>query len=120
MSNYWEPVEAEWQSRFASDLSELINLVADTHQLIAGLAQHRDLTGAPITETIFVERLLLRRLGEELRGVELLACRGHGFQAVSAAANLFELSHFLTYVSADVKSAKDFLGWTDLHYSLDV
>jgi hypothetical protein len=55
--------------------------------------------------------------GEELRAVELLAENGHGFQAATAACNLFEQSHFLTYVGMDDANARTFMQWTDPHRS---
>jgi hypothetical protein len=64
-----------------------------------------------------VSRLLLRRLGEELRAVELLAQDGHGFQAATTACNLFEQSHYLTYVGINLKNAKRFIEWTKPHES---
>ena len=60
-----------------------------------------------------VQRLLVRRLGEELRGVEILALNGHGFQAISAAASVFEQSHFLTYAASDEEVAEKYLNWSD-------
>jgi hypothetical protein len=38
---------------------------------------------------------------------------GHGLQAISGAANLFEQSHTLTYVGANEKNVTDFLNWTN-------
>lgn len=118
MSNYWDPVEAQWRSQNLNDLSPLLDVVADTHQLVADFAQHPEIVEATPSTSLHIERMLLRRLGEELRAVELLACNGHGFQSVSAAANLFEQSHFLTYVSNDDAKAEEFLNWTDLHRSM--
>ncbi|MCC9609371.1 hypothetical protein LOC68_05545 [Blastopirellula sp. JC732] len=119
MSNYWEPVEAQWRSQNLDELSPLLDVIADTHQLVADIAQHPEIVKATPSTSLNIERLLLRRLGEELRAVELLACNGHGFQSVSGAANLFEQSHFLTYVSNDDAKAEEFLNWTDLHRSMD-
>ena len=65
-----------------------------------------------------VSQLLLRRLGEELRAVEILAERGHGFQSATAACNLFEQSHYLTYVGISEDDAKKFIEWTDPHKSI--
>jgi hypothetical protein len=56
-----------------------------------------------------LERFLIRRLGDEYRAVDLLAVSGHGFQAMSACANLFELSHTLGYVVNNDNAAEQWL-----------
>jgi hypothetical protein len=84
---------------------------------VADVARHPEIEGAPHSEQLGAERLLLRRLGEELRGVELLAINGHGYQAASAASNLFEQAHHLTAVSGDNEQAKKFAKWSDPHKS---
>lgn len=70
-------------------------------------------TERPRSKLVTTQHLLLRRLGEELRGVELLALNGHGFQAISAAANLFEQSHFMTHASTNEEVAIKYLDSDD-------
>lgn len=113
MDNYWTPIELQWAIEHRDALKELEDVCARTHALVAGVAQHADFVSRPSTASVAVQRLLLRRLGEELRGVELLALKGHGFQAISAAANLFEQSHFLTYAASSDAVAEKYLAWSD-------
>ncbi len=56
-----------------------------------------------------MERYFIRRLGEEYRAVDLLAVNGHGFQTMSACANLFELAHTLGYVVNNDTNAEQWL-----------
>lgn len=113
MDNYWAPIESKWASDNGAQLQELLKLSAKTHALVAGVARHEEFVKRPASASVTVQRLLLRRLGEELRGVELLASNGHGFQAISDAANLFEQSHFLTYASSSDQIAEKYLNWND-------
>jgi hypothetical protein len=113
MANYWLPIENEWLSLHEEKLFELREACEKTHLFVAEIAQHTDFISRPVSSKITVQRMLLRRLGEELRGVELLVLNGHGYQALSAAANLFEQSHFLTYVSSSTVIAEQFLGWNN-------
>src|SRR5690349_17914107 len=117
MTNYWEAVEQQWQERFLGQLEPLLAVTRDAHAFVADVARHPEIEGAPHSEQLGAERLLLRRLGEELRGVELLAMNGHGYQAASAAANLFEQAHHLAAVSGDEGQAKQFANWSDPHKS---
>jgi hypothetical protein len=113
MTNYWEAVERQWQNRFLGQLKPLLDVTRDAHAFMADMARHPDIEGAQHSEQLGAERLLLRRLGEELRGVELLATNGHGYQAAGAAANLFEQAHHLAAVSDDEEQAKRFANWSD-------
>lgn len=117
MSNYWEAVERQWQEQFLGQLEHLLAVTRDAHAFVADMARHSEIEGAPYSEQLGAERLLLRRLGEELRGVELLAMKGHGYQAASAAANLFEQAHHLSAVIGDEELAKKFVNWADPHKS---
>ena len=119
MDNYWHPVEAQWRQKYRPALEPLLTLTAQTHELFADVATHRVVTDASPSEQKTVERVLLRRLGEELRAVELLAENGHGFQAVTVAASLFEQSHFLTYFCDSEVRAKEFLSWDNPRFSLE-
>lgn len=112
MKNYWTKIETQWYTKNRKEIQSLLNTCAKTHDLVAGVAQHSDFVSRPKSATVNVQRLLLRRLGEELRGVELLTINGHGFQAISAAANLFEQSHFLTYAASSETVAQTYLSWS--------
>lgn len=117
MTNYWEGVERQWQDQCLGSLEPLLVVIRDAHVFVADVAQHREIQESPHSEQLRVERLLLRRLGEELRGVELLAINGHGYQAASAAASLFEQAHHLAAVTDDEEQAKKFANWSDPHKS---
>ena len=112
MSRYWEPIEAQWQHRQLVHLQALLSLVTEAHHLVASIATHPELVNAEPSKQVTVERVLTRRLGEELRAVEILSRTGHGLQAISAAANIFEQAHTLTYIGADEKYVSDFLMWS--------
>lgn len=109
MAHYWLPIEKEWFTKHSADLAPFMQIAEATHDFVAELARCPDFISRPASATTTAERLLVRRLGQELRGVELLAANGHGFQAISAAANLFEQSHFLTYASAEPQAAQSFV-----------
>lgn len=109
MKNYWIPIEEQWLTINASELLPFLEICAHTHNFVAEIAQHKEFILRPASHQVFVQRLLIRRLGEDLRGVELLASNGHGFQAISAAANIFEQSHFMTCASITEKVAIEYL-----------
>lgn len=113
MNNYWKPIEAKWYSSHRASLAELEVVCCQTHQWVADIAQHHEFVSRLPSASVVVQRLLVRRLGEELRGVELLALNGHGFQAISAAANVFEQSHFLTFVSGSEQRAEQYRLWSN-------
>ena len=112
MDNYWHSVEEDWRNSNLATLTPLLNITCKVHQFVADVATSSEITQAKPSARLTVERLLLRRLGEELRAVEILAERGHGLQAISSTANIFEQSKFLNYISADEKRATDFLQWS--------
>lgn len=113
MSNYWSAIEKQWSDENSAALQPFLNVCAQTHEFVAEIAQHPDFTNRSPSKLVATQRLLLRRLGEELRGVELLALNGHGFQAISAAANLFEQSHFMTHASTSEEVAIKYLDSDD-------
>lgn len=113
MNNYWLGIEKQWSDGNSAALEPFSNVCAQTHEFVAEIAQHPDFTDRPPSKLVVTQRLLLRRLGEELRGVELLALNGHGFQAISAAANLFEQSHFMTHASTSEEVAAKYLDSDD-------
>jgi hypothetical protein len=116
--NYWIPVEEEWRRKHLELLQPHLDLTIKVHSWISNIALHPDVVNGESSNRLKTSRLLLRRLGEELRGVELLAENGHGFQAASAACNLFEQSHFLTFVGGNDANADRFSEWTNLHKSI--
>lgn len=113
MNNYWSTIEKQWSDENSDALQPFLNVCAQTHEFVAEVAQLPDFTHRPPSKMVVTQRLLLRRLGEELRGVELLAINGHGFQAISAAANLFEQSHFMTHASTSEEVAIKYLDSDD-------
>mgnify|MGYP001208080303 CR=1 FL=1 len=114
-SNYWHPVEAQWRNENLLALEPFFAVTCSAHYVVARIAQHPEIINALQSNQLKVERLLLRRLGEELRALELLAENGHGYQAASATANLFEQCYFLTYISLEEKRADTFLAWDKPH-----
>ena len=119
MSNYWHPVEAQWREKNIIKLAPFLAVTGSIHDVIAGIAKHPEIEKTPPSNQFKVERLLLRRLGEELRSIELLAECGHGYQAVSATSNLFEQCYFLTYISLEAKRADTFLAWDKPHAQIE-
>src|ERR1041384_1860124 len=105
----WTRWEQEWYAESSEVLENYISLAAEVHDFVEYIATHDHIVTAKPTETRSLERLLLRRLGEEYRSVDLLAVCGHGFQAMSACANLFELAHMLGYIVNNDAAAKEWL-----------
>lgn len=115
----WTRWESDWYANSSGHLQEHVSLAAEVHNFVEYVATHQQIVSPGLSEARFLERLLLRRLGEEYRAVDMLTESGHGFQAMSACANLFELAHTLGYiVSKESASAewlasnkKDFVPW---------
>lgn len=80
MDNYWHSVEEDWRNSNLATLTPLLNITCKVHQFVADVATSSEITQAKPSARLTVERLLLRRLGEELRAVEILAERGHGLR----------------------------------------
>jgi len=119
MSNYWHPVEAQWRDKNLIKLAPFLAVTGSTHYVVADIAKHPEIENTLPSNQLIVERLLLRRLGEELRALEILAEYGHGYQAVGAAANLFEQCYFLTYISLEAERADTFLAWDKPHAQIE-
>jgi len=109
----WEHWERDWHAKSSDELKNHISLAAQVHDFVEHVATHDQIVTPKPTETRALERLLLRRLGEEYRSVDLLAVCGHGFQAMSACANLFELAHTLGYIVSNDAAAKEWLASDD-------
>lgn len=109
----WTHWEHDWYAKSSKQLQSHIFLAAEVHDFVEYIAKHDQIVTTNATETRSLERLLLRRLGEEYRSVDLLAVCGHGFQAMSACANLFELAHMLGYIVSNDAAAKEWLASTD-------
>lgn len=118
MENYWLPIEKQWLAQHASELDEAQRVCSLVHEFVAWLATHAEFAKRPPSAAVTVQRLLVRRLGEELRAVEVLAIHGHGFQAISAAANLFEQAHFLTYAASNDVNAEKYLNANNMSKSI--
>lgn len=103
----WTRWEHDWYAKSAEQLKNHISLSSEVHDFVEHVATHDQIVTPKPTETRSLERLLLRRLGEEYRSVDLLAVCGHGFQAMSACANLFELAHTLGYIVSNDAAAKE-------------
>ncbi|MBA4157441.1 MAG: hypothetical protein H0X65_08190 [Gemmatimonadetes bacterium] len=109
----WPRWEQTWYAESSRHLQPHISLATDVHDFVEFIATHEQVVMPERTHARFVERLLLRRLGEEYRTVELLAVAGHGFQAMTACANLFELAHTLGHVAGDETAAATWLASDD-------
>jgi hypothetical protein len=94
----WTLWEHNWREQSSEQLGDHVSLAMAVHDYIEKVATHDQIVNATLTQTRAVERNLMRRMGEEYRSVDLLATNGHGFQAMSSCANLFELAHTLGYV----------------------
>jgi hypothetical protein len=92
----WNHWERNWYETTSEHLKSHVALAKDVHDFVEHIAAHEQIILPQPTESRSVERVLLRRLGEEYRSLELLAVRGHGFQAMSACANLFLGGHLKT------------------------
>jgi hypothetical protein len=97
----WVHWEHDWHEQSAEQLREHVSLAMAVHDFIEKIAINDQIVTASLTQTRALERNLMRRLGEEYRSVDLLATNGHGFQAMSACANLFELAHTLGHIVND-------------------
>jgi hypothetical protein len=105
----WTLLERDWYAKSSAELQDHISLAIEVHDFVEHVATHVQIVTPKLSETRSLERNLLRRLGEEYRSVDLLARHGHGFQAMSACANLFELAHTLGYaVNNDAAAAEWF------------
>src|SRR5687767_9790679 len=94
----WEQWESKWHNEFLPELRQYLLLAGEVEDFVEHIATHDQIVFPTVTEARFLERLLLRRLGEEYRTVHLLAKFGHGVQAMSGCANVFELAQTLGYV----------------------
>jgi len=105
----WNHWEQNWYEKTSEHLMSHVALAKEVHDFVEHVATHEQIMLPPTTESRSVERILLRRLGEEYRSLELLAVRGHGFQAMSACANLFELAHMVGHIVNDDAEAARWL-----------
>jgi hypothetical protein len=105
----WKLWEHQWYEKWSAELQAHVSIAADVHDFVRHVATHDQIVHAERTATRSLERLFIRRLGDEYRAVDLLAINGHGFQAMSACANLFELAHTLGYVVNNDNAAEKWL-----------
>lgn len=105
----WNVWERQWNEKWSAELQTHISLASDVHDFVERVATHDHIIHAEPTPTRSLERSLIRRLGEEYRAVDLLAINGHGFQTMSACANLFELAHTLGYIVNNDDAAEQWL-----------
>jgi hypothetical protein len=117
LANYWHPIEDEWMQKCGEQWSPLSAVAASVHELVALIAQDKSFVERSPSPAVRVQRLLIRRLGEELRGIEVLAERGHGLQAISMAANFFEQAYRLIAASVNDTQAKKYLEHEDMKNS---
>lgn len=109
----WNSWEHNWRDEWAPKLTNHVALASDVHDFIGQVATHDQIVNARLTETLALERHLLRRLGEEYRSIDLLATNGHGLQAMSLCASLFELAHTLGYIVNNDTAARQWLSSKD-------
>jgi hypothetical protein len=103
----WTRWEHQWYERSAQHLTSHLSLALDMHNFIEQVATDDQIVNVEMTEARKLERNLLRRLGEEYRAVDMLATNGHGFQAMSTCATLFEVAHTLGYVANNEGAATE-------------
>ncbi len=109
----WTHWERDWYAKSSGELETYVSLAAEVHDFVERIATHDQIVTPKLTETRSLERHLLRRLGEEYRSVDLLAICGHGFQSMSACANLFELTHMLGFIVDNDDTAKEWFASND-------
>lgn len=109
MNNNWKSFEANWKLNNSSELSAFLEVCSLSHDILADLTQLPDYINRPRSSIVDCQHLLFPRIRKELRGVELLAENGYGFQSISAAANIFEQSHFLAWASASEEISAQYL-----------
>lgn len=105
----WKRWENNWFHKSSDQLVDQLSLAQDVHDFIEYVATLDQIINVELTESRKLERNLMRRLGEEYRAVELLATNGHGFQAMSSCANVFELAHALGYIVKNDAAAEQWL-----------
>lgn len=109
----WAHWEQNWFAKSSRELENHVSLATEVHDFVERIATHDKIVIPKLTEARSLERHLLRRLGEEYRSVDLLSVSGHGFQAMSACSNLFELAHTLGYVVSNDEAARQWFASVD-------
>jgi hypothetical protein len=109
----WLRWEHDWYDKSADQLTDHVSLALDVHDFIESVATLDQIINAELSESRKLERNLMRRLGEEYRAVDLLATNGHGFQAMSSCANVFELAHTLGYIVKNDAAAEQWFASTN-------
>src|SRR6185295_14291395 len=105
----WKLWERGWYEKWSAELQFHASLAEDVHNFVGHVATHHQIVNAEPTRTLSLERYLIRRLGDEYRSVDLLSVSGHGFQAMSACATLFEVAHTLGYIINNDTAAEQWL-----------
>ena len=105
----WSAIEEHWRRQHLGDLMPHLKLATDTNDFMESVATHPEIVNGSRTDAMVAEGLIMGRLGEEFRSIELLVAAGHGFQALAIACNVFEQAHMLGHVAGDEQRAKDCL-----------
>lgn len=113
----WERIEAQWSLLNQPTMAPVLALAANAHSLVQKVATSSSLLSHPPSEELFAERVSLRRLGEDIRGIELQARAGLGFQAMSAYATLFEVAHSLLFFHQAKGRGRKWLDHTDREHA---
>ena len=103
----WLQLENRARAQLRSDLAQFGRLARATHDLIGAAVATgtRGRTDVPGHAARVQARLLLR-LSHDLRVIELAAARSYSLQALSLAANIFELSHAVAYIGTSPQRAQ--------------
>lgn len=101
-----------------ADLAPYAALARATHQLVGaaiacGSRGRKDVPGRAAQ----VQARLLLRLSHDLRVAALAAERSYSLQALSLAANIFELSHAVAYIGTSEQRAQAWERHQDTHQS---
>src|SRR5262245_57056758 len=103
----WTQQENRARAAIRPHLAQYRRLVAATHQLVAAAVAtgSRGRSDRP-SHTSSVQARILLRLSHDLRVIDLAASRSYSLQALSLAANIFELAHAVSYIATDPARAR--------------
>jgi hypothetical protein len=103
----WTASEHRVRSSLREPLKPCDSLAAATHRLVtAAIATCMEGRTRPPGQAAEVQARILVGLSHDLRVVQLAATRSYSLQALSIAANIFELSNAIAYIGTDSERAK--------------
>src|SRR5437879_712596 len=98
----WTASEQRVRASLRGALRPYDSLAASAHRLVtAAVATCMEGRARPPGHAAEVQARILVRLSHDLRVVQLAATRSYSLQALSIAANIFELSNAVAYIGTD-------------------